>query len=272
MVRNRLVGIVVIVALAGASGVPQPASASAEAGTGAVSVERDVNYAPDLTLDLHRLAGPGTPLPAVIVIHGGAFSEGLDRSVMDELSSRIAAAGYVVANISYRLLAPEGGVNRWPAQLEDAQAALGWLRENAAELGVLPDRICAVGHSSGGQLAALLGLRDGSGVGGRASPGVACVVSLGGVSDPTAFFADGFLPEQFDPRPPTLDLLAGSPDEVPEAYRDASPLAWVSEGAAPFLILHGTSDAMLPVSQSRRMAEALRDAGVEVVFDDFAGS
>ena len=252
--------------------LPAVAKATDAPAVADVIVERDVTYTGGLTLDIHRPDGIETPVPAVIVIHGGAFSEGLDRSVMDDLASRIAAAGYVAANISYRLLAPQGGVNRWPAQLEDAQTAVRWLRENAEELGIVPERICALGHSSGGQLAALLGLRGGMSSDEGVSTRVACVVSLAGATDPAAFFADDFVPEAFDPRPATIDLLGGTPAEVPEAYEDASPLAWVNAEAVPFLILHGTSDAMLPVSQSRRMAEALREAGVEVVYEEFPGS
>lgn len=62
------------------------------------------------------------------------------------------------------------------------------------------------------------------------------------------------------------DLLGGTPDEVPEAYADASPISWVDVESSPFLIVHGTLDTVNPVEHSRSMTSALHDAGVEVAY------
>ena len=61
-------------------------------------------------------------------------------------------------------------------------------------------------------------------------------------------------------------LLGGTAEEVPDAYRDASPLTWVDEESAPFLVVHGGADDMNPVAHAREMVDALHEAGVEVVY------
>jgi acetyl esterase/lipase len=138
---------------------------------------------------------------------------------------------------------------------------------NAATYGVDPHRVGAYGHSSGGTLAAMLGVRESrddsdpelAGISSR----VTCVVNLAGSSDlsippPPAMAA---FEEQLN-----VDMFGGTPEEVPETYRDASPLFHVDEESAPFLIIHGTEDADVPVEHSRRLVEALHDAGVEVAY------
>ncbi len=91
-------------------------------------------------------------LPAVLYLHGGGFTVGSLDGV-DELCRRIAVgAGCVVFSLEYRL-APE---HPYPAALEDTRAAWAWLVENAAALGVNPDRLAVAGDSAGGGLAAAL--------------------------------------------------------------------------------------------------------------------
>jgi acetyl esterase/lipase len=94
----------------------------------------------------------------------------------------LASAGYVVFNVDYRLSVGTTDNNPWPAQLDDVNAAFRWVQSNATAYGVDPERIGALGHSSGGQLAAFLGTRPISDRG-DANPGtfperVACVVDL----------------------------------------------------------------------------------------------
>nr|MBA3415822.1 prolyl oligopeptidase family serine peptidase [Chloroflexia bacterium] len=160
----------------------------------------------------------------------------------------------------YRLVDPETGRHRWPAQLDDAQLAVRWVRANAERLNVDSGRVGAYGWSAGGQLAALLGTRDtrdpAAPLAGHPSR-VACVVNLAGDVD-LASYAD---PPAFDE---VVALLGGTPAEVPERYRDASPLSWVDGRTAPFLVIHGAQDDVVPVGQSRQLVAALRAAGVEV--------
>jgi acetyl esterase/lipase len=214
-----------------------------------------------LLLDVFRPPAREAPRPAVVLVHGGGMWTG-SRAHMADPARRLARAGYVAFAVDYRLVDAATGRHRWPAQLDDVQRAVRWVRANAARYGVDPGRVGAYGWSAGGQLAALLGTRDTRDV---APPlaeypsRVACVVDLAGDVDLAAYT-----------RPPALDevvaLLGGTPAAVPERYRDASPLSWIDGRTAPFLVVHGAPDDVVPVAQSRRLVAALRTAGVEVEY------
>lgn len=113
-------------------------------------------------------------------------------------------------------------------------------------------------------MAALLGTRDtrdDAPALAAYSSRVVCVVDLAGDVDLAAYT-----------RPPALDevvaLLGGTPEDVPERYREASPLSWIDERTAPFLVVHGALDDVVPVAQSRRLVSALRAAGVEAEYTE----
>ena len=122
-----------------------------------------------LLLDLYLPAEDtaAKPVPAVVHFHGGGWRVG-ERSSLGPVTDgfslapfeRLAAAGFAVVSADYRLSSQAV----FPAQLEDAKAAVAWLRTHAAEYNVDPDRIFAWGDSAGGHLACLVGLgADGSG-------------------------------------------------------------------------------------------------------------
>ena len=144
-----------------------------------------------LLLDVFQPPGRETPRPAVIIIHGGGFVGG-DRSIGFDAATQPGSGG--LRCLQHRLPAVRPGSpgsNPWPAQLDDVQQAVRWVRANAATYGVDPERIGAYGHSSGGTLAAMLGVletRDDSdpalaGISSR----VTCVVTLAGSSDLSIF-------------------------------------------------------------------------------------
>src|SRR6202161_2343375 len=111
-----------------------------------------------LLLDIYQPEEPASGLlPAVVLIHGGSWTS-LDKSTMRTMGRFLARSGFVAFAVDYRLL--HGSENRWPAQLDDVQRAVRWIRANAAKYRVDPDHIGAFGHSAGAQLAALLGLED----------------------------------------------------------------------------------------------------------------
>jgi acetyl esterase/lipase len=212
-----------------------------------------------LLLDVYRPPARDAPRTAVVLVHGGGMWTG-SRADMAHPARQLARAGHVAFSVDYRLVEAAAGRHRWPAQLDDVQRVVRWVRANAAHYGVDPRRVGAYGWSAGGQLAALLGTRDTREVAPAlaAYPSrVACVVDLAGDVDLAAYT-----------RPPALHevvaLLGGTSAEVPERYRDASPLSWIDGRTAPFLVVHGVRDDVVPVAQSRRLVSALRAAGVEV--------
>jgi acetyl esterase/lipase len=231
----------------------------------AVETQRAVTYGEvdgeDLLLDAYLPPAREAPRPAVILIHGGFWTSG-SRSDMGVAARELAKAGYVAFSIDYRLLDAVTAQNPWPAQLDDAQRAVRWVRAHVDAYGVDPERLAAYGWSAGGHLAAMLGVRD---TRDTSDPDVAaypsrvdCVVSLGGDMDLSAPQAD----DEF--RPFLAPFLGGTAEEQPEAYQDASPLTWVDATAAPVLIVHGGDDDAILADQSRRMVTALFEAGVRV--------
>ena len=127
-----------------------------------VSVHENVAYGAinghDLLLDVYEPADSGAhPRPAVLLIHGGGWTS-FDKSTMRNMGKFLARSGIVAFSVNYRLL--QGRDNRWPAQLDDVQRAVRWVRANAAKYRVDPEHIGAFGHSAGAQLAALLGMED----------------------------------------------------------------------------------------------------------------
>jgi acetyl esterase/lipase len=214
-----------------------------------------------LRLDVYEPRKHSVPAPGIVLIHGGSFIEA-DRSVMDDDAAELAHAGFVAFSIDYRLLEPHHRPvrNPWPAQLQDCQSAVRWIRQHAAQYHVDPDRIGAYGHSAGGALAALLGLTDAAD---SAAPSISsrvqAVVDLSGVSDFTSDFdADG--DALF------ASLFGGAVVQVPAVWRDASPVFQVKPGDPPFLIVHGTRDQDVSIHQSQELVDALRKAGATVTF------
>jgi len=243
---------------------PQATAAAPESGTPTFTVQENVVYASvngsELHLDVYEPAGRGNGTrPAVVLIHGGGWVS-LDKRTMRGMGQFLARAGYLAFSVDYRLL--QGDQNRWPAQLDDVQCAVRWVRAHASQYGVNPERIGAFGHSAGAQLAALLGMED---TRDNSDPALAKysskVQAVVDVSGPTDFTRDheseaGFLADFF-----------GAPYSIhPEAWRGASPVFHVSKDDAPFLIVHGTQDKAVPISQAQELYEKLQSAGVSVAF------
>lgn len=176
---------------------------------------------------------------------------------MRTMAQFLARHGFAAFAVNYRLF--QNGQNRWPAQLDDVQRAVRWVRANASQYNVNPQRIGAFGHSAGAQLAALLGLeetRDNSDPAlAKYSSKVQAVVDVSGPTDFTRDHdsdGDAFLAE----------FLGARYSNHPEVWREASPVFHVSKDDAPFLILHGTQDDEVPIAQSQEFLAKLQSAGV----------
>jgi acetyl esterase/lipase len=218
-------------------------------------------------LDLCLPAGATGPRPAVVMMHGGGWVNG-DKSSLASDCAALALRGFVVASINYRL-APAW---RWPAQLEDAQLAVRWLRANAAKYSVDSQRICSLGDSSGGHLAVFLGVLATTAQGDQMSlyadqsPKVSCVVDEFGPVDLAALQSRtdwaGLFLNLFG-----MQALKSNPDLL----RLASPLTYVSAMSAPMLIIQGTEDVTEPPSQSMELEQALLHAPVPVQYLPYQG-
>ena len=214
-----------------------------------------------LLLDIYTPARPGKRRPAILAIHGGGWTGG-SKSSYAALAPRFTRAGYVMISVEYRLV--KGNRNRWPAQIDDAQRAVRWVRAHAERYGIDPDRIGAYGHSAGGHLVAMLGTCDTRDdhdplLAGYASR-VSCVVDTCG---PTDFRDDAR--RLFNPKivPLVYGLIGKMPNEAPALYREASPITHIDAKTVPFLIFHGTADNVVPIDQSERLLTALQKSHVE---------
>lgn len=219
-------------------------------------------------LDLYVPKSDDGPLPLIVWIHGGAWQGGSkDGCPMAMYVNR----GYVVASINYRL--SQHAI--YPAQLDDCQTALRWLRKNASKYKIDPDRIGVSGASAGGHLAALIGTAGSSTKGKPDRVDVQCVVDVFG---PANFLT---IWPQSDPKTTVIKhneldspegrLFGGPIPEKTELAKQASPVTYVSKEAPPFLILHGKKDRLVPWQQSEELDAALKKAGVDstlILVDD----
>ncbi len=212
-------------------------------------------------LDLVLPAPVTKAAPLIVWIHGGGWEQG---SHHQNPARAMAERGYAVASIGYRLSSQA----KYPAQIEDCKAAIRWLRAHAAEYGIDPGRIGIWGASAGGHLAALLGTtakdrRFDVGENLEQSSAVRCVIDSFGPSD-FLHWGDPPLSAAYDTSNNALArLLGGRLADHVELARLASPVTFVDKDAAPFLIMHGADDPVVPAQQSVVLDAALRKAGVE---------
>lgn len=169
----------------------------------------------------------------------------------------------MAVSVDYRLTSVRESGNvkyPFPAQVHDVKCAVRWLRANAREYKIDPDRIGAVGWSSGAHLALMLGLTDTShGLEGECgdlnySSRVQAVVSLAGPTD----FIGLYQETRYSP---IEALLGGTPEEVPEQYRMASPLTYVSKDDPPVLSIHGDRDPEVPPKQAELLDAKMKEVG-----------
>ena len=218
---------------------------------------------PDQVANLHAPAADGGPWPVVVLLHGGFWRDGWDRTLMTPLAHDLASRGFLAWNVEYRRVGQDGG--GWPGTLADVAAAVDALADvPEADVG----HVVAVGHSAGGHLALWLAARDrlpAEAPGARPRVRLRLAVSLAGVADLIRGAEEGFGDGA------CATFLGGSPAEVRERYAFASPAALVPLGV-PQLLVHGRLDDVVPPSQSADYAAAARAAGdaVELVEVDGA--
>ena len=195
----------------------------------------------------------------MLCIHGGGFRAG-SREGYDKLCVSLAQHDFVAATIAYRL-APK---YQFPAAVQDAKAAVRWLRGNSSKYNLDPKRIGVTGGSAGGHLAQFLGVTAGvTEFEGDQNPGfsssVACVVNFYGPSDFTKSYGKSVDAHEVLPL-----WLGGNLEQARLRHIQASPLNWVTPAAAPTLLVHGTEDKHVAYEQTLWMRDRLIACGVEV--------
>lgn len=241
----------------------------------------------EIQADVHRYADDEIR-PAILWLHGGALIFGSRNGPETEQLDRYLAAGYTVVSIDYRL-APE---TKLPGIIEDLEDAYAWLRAQGPELfNIDADRIAVIGHSAGGYLTLMAGV--------RLKPRPDALVSFYGYGDitgpwysqPSAFhnqrppISREDAVETVGPNPPPaerwsdgrpkfylycrqqglwpVEVSGHDPKKDGKWFRDYEPARLVTESYPPTLLLHGETDTDVPFEQSVLMAEELKRRGVE---------
>ncbi len=193
-------------------------------------------------------ASSGAPGRVAVLVHGGFWRAGYDRSLQDAVAADLVGAGWAVWNVDYRGVGAGGG---WPATIDDAVAGVQLLAVAASEHALPLDRVALVGHSAGGHLALVAAARAAAAV---AAVRPVAVVAQAAVVDLVSADAEDL------GRGAVAALLGGRAAQAPERCAAADPAQLVPL-AVPVLLVAGDGDTTVPVTQSQRYAAAAQDAG-----------
>lgn len=222
------------------------------------SFQKDVPYVEKgherQKLDLRLPANP-KGAPVVLWIHGGGWLAG---SKENPPIAALTAKGYVVASMNYRYSTQAP----FPAQLEDTQAAIKWLRGHQTEFGYDGQRIAAWGHSAGGTMVSLVGARQDKDL------EVQAVVNFSGPTDFGLIIKDavaGGYADRLDAPISMIALLLGGPvrQRLPLGLQ-ASPVTHVTAKSAPTLLVFGAKDTLVAPVQGQNLFTAMKKAGASV--------
>ena len=184
-------------------------------------------------------------LPAVVMIHGGAWRSGSKISMLRH-ARRMARVGYVVMAINYRL-APK---YPWPAQIEDCRVALDWLNDHAGDYNVDPQRVGVYGYSAGAHLASMLATTNE-----RNNTIKIRAAAVGGT--PAEF-------SWIDQDSAALAYWLGTTrSDGADIYSNASPISYVTSDDPPVFAFHGENDLIVPAESAKRFHAALEKQDVD---------
>lgn len=226
-----------------------------------VTLEADIWRAPEGAPN----ASP-TGRPAVVFVHGGGFAGG-GLGMRKHTFGFLAAAGYPVVDVEYRLAPPP----RWQDAPRDVVCALAWLPSVAPLYGIDVGRVALVGESAGGSLALVAGYGLRAGEIEPSCPDApsaddpirpAAIVAISPAADLEGIWSDRTL--EIDGRPFPEAYVGGSPSEFPDRYEAASPFRHAGPDAPPTLIVAGTIDHLVRPTRVISLAERLAAAGVDV--------
>ena len=196
------------------------------------------------------------PHPVAVVVHGGCWRAEYDVTHIGSFSDGITSAGIATWTLEYRRIGDTGG--GWPGTLLDVARGVDHLRKIAKEHPIDLDRVVAVGHSAGGQLVLWLAARhklpETSPLFSATPFPLAGIVSLAGVDDLKRALREGVCGDM------AAQLLGGTPRDVPERYRDASPIESLPL-EVPLHLVSGSRDDIVPAAFGENFQTAAERAG-----------
>jgi acetyl esterase/lipase len=188
-------------------------------------------------------------------IHGGFWRKEYDLAHAGHLCAALTAKGVATWNLEYRRIGNPGG--GWPGTLDDVRTGAAHLEKIAAERCLDLKRVVAMGHSAGGHLVLWLAKQNAIALRG--------LVALAPVADLRRAW------ELKLSNTVVADLLGGSPQDLPDRYRSASPIELVPLGVAQ-RVLHGDNDDVVPLEISRRYVAAAKKSGDDSKLIEVAGA
>lgn len=225
-----------------------------------------------MALDLYLPPGRKGPFPLIIWIHGGAWKF-CDKAEVEPAALAQVKRGYALASIGYA----KSKDALWPTQIYQVKAGIRYLRANAEQYNIDPERFVAWGASSGGHMANMVGVTGPAGAleGNLGNPEVSSavngVISWYGASNFLIMKNSGMV-DHDDANSPESQLIGGPIQELPEKVALADPVKFIQEDAPPYLLMHGKRDQLVPVNQSELMHTALEGIGAVsefVCFDHY---
>jgi len=214
-----------------------------------------------LALDVYGVEASGEVRPAVIVVHGGSWRGGR-KSDFPRWNEWLVAQGYTVFDIEYRLQ-PQPN---WQTATGDVKCAIGWVKQNAVQYNIDPDRIALLGRSAGGHLALLAAYtpNDPTLPPSCAAPDttVQAVVSFYGPTDLVWGYNAPTNPNVIDGPDTLRRFLGGPPDTAQDAFNVASPINHLSANTPPTLLLHGGRDQLVGQQHTEFLTTELAAANV----------
>jgi len=218
-----------------------------------------------MQLDIYRPKKIDRPVPLLVFIHGGSWKGGKRSDYLIYLVG-FAKKDYITATVSYRLLKD----GPYPACVEDITDAVSWFFNNGKNYGYDTSRIALIGGSAGAHLALLAAYgweKNGAKTDTAYFPDkrnrVKAVVDIYGPADLTTRFARN--------HPVVTSFLAHTYEEAPEIFKEASPVHYLDKSDPPTLILQGTADRLVPVSQSDYLKKMLDTLGVPCIYHRVPG-
>lgn len=202
-----------------------------------------------LAVDVHIPEGKG-PFPAAILVHGGGWVAGDKQQYITYVFQPLSDAGFAWFSVNYRL-APQ---HKFPADAEDVEEAIRWVKANAEKYHVDVKRLALIGESAGGHLVSYVGAHQATGT------QVTAVVSMYGIHD--------FISASVEWKPIPTEILqlfgiqAVDADSAPILIK-ASPVTYVKQQMPSFLLIHGSKDEDVPYEQSVEMCDKMKNAGAK---------
>jgi len=235
-----------------------------------VRIEKAIAYLPADRVEKADLYLPenfedGKKYPGVLIIHGGGWTGGQRDAAREiNIGTTLASHGYVCMSIDYLLHDAKSDKICWPQNLYDCKTAVRWMRANQQRLHLDAAHIGVIGGSAGGHLSCMVGVTgpsdglDPSGPYGEQSCAVNCVVDMYGPTDVENW--------------KDIAALRQNRQQAPALYKAFSVLTHLDKDDPPFLILHGTADTTVPLSQSEILAAALKKQGIPYQLEIIKGA